>query len=76
MPGLWSTLVRSERFAYQEDAQAYFISLGGPASDPDRLDGDHDGQACDSLPHRTSACRSSSHAAYVHPRRSGRTVPT
>lgn len=37
-------------FATQEQAQAYFISLGGPASDPDRLDGDGDGQACDSLP--------------------------
>lgn len=42
-------------FAYQEDAQAYFISLGGPSQDPDRLDADHDGQACDSLPHRGSS---------------------
>lgn len=42
-------------FVYQEDAQAYFISRGGPSQDPDRLDGDHDGQACDSLPHRGSS---------------------
>jgi endonuclease YncB( thermonuclease family) len=37
-------------FANQRDAQNYFLSLGGPASDPDRLDGDGDGIACDSLP--------------------------
>jgi endonuclease YncB( thermonuclease family) len=37
-------------FATQAAAQAYFISLGGPASDPDRLDADGDGIACDSNP--------------------------
>jgi endonuclease YncB( thermonuclease family) len=37
-------------FADQAAAQAYFIALGGPASDPDRLDGDADGIACESLP--------------------------
>jgi len=37
-------------FATQAAAQDYFISLGGPSSDPDRLDGDGDGTACDTLP--------------------------
>jgi endonuclease YncB( thermonuclease family) len=37
-------------FANQRDAQDYFLSIGGPSSDPDRLDGDGDGKACDSLP--------------------------
>jgi micrococcal nuclease len=37
-------------FATQAEAQAYFRRRGGPQADPDRLDGDHDGQACDSLP--------------------------
>src|SRR3954466_6512778 len=37
-------------FAAQAAAQDYFIGLGGPAQDPDRLDGDHDGIACESLP--------------------------
>ena len=31
-------------------AQAAFISAGGPASDPYRLDGDKDGSACEDLP--------------------------
>jgi endonuclease YncB( thermonuclease family) len=38
------------RFATQAAAQDYFIALGGPAQDPDRLDGDGDGIACESLP--------------------------
>ena len=37
-------------FSTQASAQAYFIALGGPTSDPDRLDGDSDGVACESLP--------------------------
>jgi endonuclease YncB( thermonuclease family) len=37
-------------FATQASAQDYFIALGGPAADPDRLDGDHDGIACESNP--------------------------
>lgn len=37
-------------FSNQAAAQAYFLAHGGPASDPDRLDGDHDGIACQSLP--------------------------
>ena len=37
-------------FSTQAEAQAQFIALGGPTSDPDRLDGDFDGVACESLP--------------------------
>jgi hypothetical protein len=33
-------------FTTQAAAQDYFIALGGPAQDPDRLDGDGDGIAC------------------------------
>ena len=37
-------------FATQAAAQDYFLALGGPAQDPDRLDADHDGIACESNP--------------------------
>jgi micrococcal nuclease len=37
-------------FATHAEAQKYFEAKGGPASDPDRLDADHDGSACDALP--------------------------
>jgi len=37
-------------FSNQAAAQAHFIALGGPTHDPDRLDGDSDGIACESLP--------------------------
>lgn len=44
-------------FSSQAAAQSYFISRGGPSQDPDRLDADHDGVACESLP---CPCSSSS----------------
>lgn len=37
-------------FASQAAAQKYFLAHGGPKSDPDRLDADHDGIACESDP--------------------------
>ncbi len=37
-------------FTTQAAAQAYFVALGGPTYDPDRLDADSDGIACESLP--------------------------
>lgn len=37
-------------FATHQKAQAFFISQGGPASDPHKLDADNDGLACESLP--------------------------
>ena len=43
-------------FVYQQDAQEYFVSHGGSASNNfDLLDADHDGIACDLLPRRTSS---------------------
>jgi len=42
-------------FSTQAAAQAYFVALGGPTYDPDRLDGDSDGIACESLPCPCSA---------------------
>lgn len=35
-------------FASQAEAQAFYVAAGGPASDPHRLDRDHDGIACES----------------------------
>jgi len=37
-------------FSDQASAQSYFLSRGGPSSDPDRLDGDGDGIACEANP--------------------------
>jgi micrococcal nuclease len=37
-------------FSTHAEAQRYFKAKGGPASDPDHLDADHDGAACESLP--------------------------
>ena len=37
-------------FSSQAEAQSFFISAGGPSSDPHRLDGDGDGIACESNP--------------------------
>ncbi len=37
-------------FSAWQDAQDFYISEGGPASDPHRLDRDGDGMACQSLP--------------------------
>lgn len=34
-------------FASSAEAQKYFLASGGPVSDPNRLDGDGDGLACD-----------------------------
>jgi len=37
-------------FSTHAEAQAFFISQGGPGSDPHRLDQDKDGIACETLP--------------------------
>jgi micrococcal nuclease len=37
-------------FATRQEAQNFFISQGGPAKDPHKLDSDHDGVACETLP--------------------------
>jgi hypothetical protein len=40
-------------FATQPEAQNFFLKAGGPSNDTNRLDGDHDGVACEDLPKRT-----------------------
>jgi hypothetical protein len=42
-------------FFDQEDAQKYFIAQGGPTSDPDALDLDKDGKACNNYPYSSSS---------------------
>jgi hypothetical protein len=37
-------------FANQRAAQIFFLKHGGPRHDPDRLDGDDDGVACEDNP--------------------------
>jgi hypothetical protein len=37
-------------FRSQRAAQLFFLRHGGPRYDPDRLDGDHDGIACEDNP--------------------------
>ena len=37
-------------FSTQKEAQKFFEKNGGPSEDPHRLDADHDGIACESLP--------------------------
>jgi Excalibur calcium-binding domain len=37
-------------FASQRAAQIFFLKHGGPRRDPDRLDADHDGVACEDNP--------------------------
>ena len=37
-------------FSTQSEAQTFFESSGGPASDPHKLDPDKDGVACETLP--------------------------
>jgi hypothetical protein len=42
--------VNCDDFSSQAAAQNYFLSHGGPSSDPEGLDADHDGKACESNP--------------------------
>ena len=37
-------------FKTEAEAQKFFIAVGGPESDPHRLDRDRDGRACEALP--------------------------
>ena len=45
-------------FKYQEDAQAVLSECGGKGHDTNRLDGDKDGVACESLPSKKSGRKS------------------
>ncbi len=40
-------------FATQAEAQKFYLKAGGPSQDTNRLDGDKDGAACESLPNGT-----------------------
>lgn len=37
-------------FSTQTEAQSFFVKAGGTSKDTNRLDGDKDGEACESLP--------------------------
>ena len=37
-------------FSTQPESQKFFKNAGGPSTDTNRLDGDNDGEACESLP--------------------------
>jgi hypothetical protein len=37
-------------FSNKKEAQRFFTNVGGPSKDTNRLDGDKDGEACESLP--------------------------
>jgi hypothetical protein len=52
-----TTAVNCSDFSSQAAAQNYFVAHGGPSSDPDGLDADHDGIACEDNP---CPCSSSS----------------
>lgn len=41
-------------FFDQDDAQKYYIAQGGPTSDPDQLDLDNDGLACENYNYNSS----------------------
>ena len=60
-------------FTFQEDAQAFFVAQGGPAEDPNNLDADNDGIACEALPHRP-ATNAAAAAAGPRTPRTPRTV--
>lgn len=66
-------------FSNQAAAQDYFLSIGGPYSDPDRLDVDHDGIACESLPcpcNYSTASPSPTPTATLTPSPSATTTPS
>jgi hypothetical protein len=51
MPSVASARDRDCRdFSTQRAAQFFFLRHGGPRYDPDRLDGDNDGVACEDNP--------------------------
>src|SRR4051794_13697717 len=64
--------VNCSAFATQAAAQSYYIAHGGPAQDPDHLDGDRNGIACQSLP---CPCSSATGTAPV-PTTTATPVPT
>jgi hypothetical protein len=51
----WAAGVNCSDFSTQAEAQRFFVNHGGPHSDPEGLDADGDGIACESLPCPCSA---------------------
>lgn len=51
--GKYTDEYNCEDFATQADAQRFFKNAGGPTQDTNRLDGDNDNEACESLPKGT-----------------------
>lgn len=48
--GKYTDEYNCDDFTTQDQAQKFFKNAGGPSTDTNRLDGDNDGVACESLP--------------------------
>ena len=48
--GKYTDEYNCDDFTTQEDAQRFYKNAGGITKDTNRLDGDNDGEACESLP--------------------------
>lgn len=48
--GKYTDEYNCDDFATQAEAQSFFTKAGGPSEDTNGLDGDKDGEACESLP--------------------------
>ncbi len=48
--GKYTDEYNCDDFATQPEAQSFFTKAGGPSEDTNGLDGDKDGEACESLP--------------------------
>lgn len=48
--GKYTDEYNCEDFTTKDEAQKFFKNAGGPSQDTNRLDGDNDGEACESLP--------------------------
>ena len=50
--GKYTDEYNCDDFSTQPEAQTFFKNAGGPSKDTNRLDGDNDGKACESLPEK------------------------
>ena len=48
--GKYTDEYNCDDFKTQEEAQKFYVNAGGVSKDTNRLDGDKDGKACESLP--------------------------
>lgn len=51
--GKYTDEYNCDDFKTQEEAQKFYVNAGGVSKDTNRLDGDKDGEACESLPKET-----------------------